>query len=114
MRCHSCEDKKTPADCLVSPQFNLEKFNLEFNIEGYYDSYKFGFLHRRSQLACLADCFLMDGNWCDSRLPSPRFSSTADFLSFANQDATGVPYETVAQTRFYIRPNCVLLMIDYG
>ena len=114
MRCHSCENKKTPADCLVSPQFNLEKFNLEFNIEEKYDYTKFRFLHRRSQLACLADCFLMDGTWCNSRLPSPRFKSTPDLLSFANQDSSGVPYETFAQTRFYKRPDCVLLMIDYG
>ena len=108
MRCHSCENKKTPADCLVSPQFNLDQFNLDLNLptedvstDDRYDFYKFRRLHERSQLSCLADCFLMDGQWCNSRLPHPEvLYPTPDFSSFANDDKSGILYDTFAQTRF--------------
>ena len=101
MRCHSCENKKTPADCLVSPQFNLDQFNLDLNIDDWYDFYKFRKLHQKSQLSCLAECFLMDGNWCNIRLPIPELKSPyPTLLTFANEDTSGILYDTYVQTRF--------------
>ena len=109
MRCHSCENKKTPADCLVSPQFNLDQFNLDLNRDDgiYRDFYKFRKLHQKSQLSCLAECFLMDGNWCNIRLPIPEVKSPyseypqyPSLLTFANEDTSGISYDTYVQTRF--------------
>ena len=106
MRCHSCEDKKSPADCLVSLQFNLEQFDLDMNqIGSVYDFYKFRSLHKRSQLSCLADCFLMDGNWCNSHLPESDRNDYGTEL-WSNEyihDASGILYDTAAQTRFLKR-----------
>ena len=107
MRCHSCANKKTPADCLVSPQFNLDQFNLDLNLQkedltqdDKYEFHKFSYLHESSQLSCLAECFLMDGQWCNSRLPSPEvLYPTPDFSSFANNDESGILYDTFAQAR---------------
>lgn len=114
MRCHSCANKKTPADCLVSPQFNLDQFNLDLNLQkedltqdDKYEFYKFSYLHESSQLSCLAECFLMDGHWCNLRLPSPDVKGPhiiggpiPDLLSFANNDESGILYDTFAQARF--------------
>ena len=108
MRCHSCENKKTPADCLVSPQFNIDQFNLDLNLpmehvseDERYEFWKFRRLHERSQLSCLAECFLMDGNWCNIRLPIPELKSPyPSLLTFANEDTSGILYDTYVQTRF--------------
>ena len=65
------------------------------------DFWKVRRLHERSQLSCLAECFLMDGQWCNSRLPGPEIVyPTPDFSSFANNDYSGILYDTFAQTRF--------------
>ena len=108
MRCHSCENKKTPADCLVSPQFNLDNFHLDLrNSELKIEYRKFYELHQWSQLSCLAECFLMDGNWCNSRLPIPNDRWPQSLPQFANYDLYMLPYDTVAQTRFQSKVGCV-------
>ena len=89
MRCSSCKDKKTPADCLVSPHFISMKYNLRLE-EVEYSDWTFLMKHERAQLSCLADCFLMDGNWCNTRLPYP------DSI-FPDEDYNGEPYANFAQ-----------------
>ena len=91
MQCSSCKDKKTPADCLLSPHFSSMTFNLGLE-ELYFGSmystnYYFRRKHKKAQLSCLADCFLMDGNWCNTRLPDPhRVKSDKDYSGESYDD----------------------------